>query len=108
MRRVARDDEVTKAGGLPPNQVYVHEDGADWDVLILKPHRTTPLTAAQQAAMAAKRKAVGVESGPAFFVALRELLAAHTDTTTYGPITAAQWLGRLEAWRAEHPDPGAK
>ena len=103
LRRVARDDEVTKAGGLPPNQVYVHQDGADWDVLILKPHRTTPLTPAQEAAMAAKRKALGVESGPAFFVAIRELIAAHTDTKTYGPITAAQWLAKLDAWRTEHP-----
>jgi hypothetical protein len=108
LRRVARDDEVSKAGGLPPNQVFVHQDGAEWDVLLLKPHRTTTLMPAQEAAMAAKRKALGVESGPAFFVAIRELIASHTDTKTYGPITAGQWLGKLDGWRAEHPAGGTK
>ena len=83
--------------------IYVHEDGADWDILVLKPIREKKPTPEQQAAMAAKRKALGIESGPAYFVASRELIASHTDTRTYGPITAGQWLARLDAWRAEHP-----
>ena len=103
IRRIARADEVLKAGGQPPNQLYVHEDGADWDVLLLKPHRSDKPSPAQQAAMEAKRKALGVESGPAYFVAIRETIASHTDTSAYGPITAGQWLAKLDAWRAEHP-----
>lgn len=103
IRRIARDDEVSRAGGQPPMMIYVHEDGADWDVLVLKPFREKKPTSEQQAAMAAKRKALGVESGPAYFVASRELIAAHTDTRAYGPITAGQWLAKLDAWRAEHP-----
>lgn len=103
IRRIARDDEVSHAGGQPPMQIYVHEDGADWDVLILKPFRDKKPTAEQQAAMTAKRKALGIETGPAYFVASRELIASHTDTRTNGPITAGQWLARLDAWRAEHP-----
>ncbi len=103
IRRVARNDEVSRAGNQPPIQLYIHQDGADWDVLLLKPARTEKPTPAQEAAMAAKRKELGVESGPAYFVAIRELIAAHTDTKTYGPITAAQWVARLDQWRAEHP-----
>lgn len=103
IRRVARDDEVAKAGGQPPIQMFVHEDGADWDVLLFKPVRERKPTPDQEAAMAAKRAELGVESGPAFFVAVRETIASHTDTEAYGPITAAQWLSRLDAWRAEHP-----
>lgn len=105
IRRIARADEVRKAGGLPPTQIFVHEDGADWDVLVFKPHATQKPTPAQDAAMAAKRKELGIESGPAYFVALRELVAEHTDTSAYGPISAAQWLTKLDAWRAEHPAP---
>ena len=107
IRRIARQDEVRKAGGLPPTQIFVHEDGADWDVLVFKPiqdPKPTP-TPAQTAAMAAKRQELGSESGPAYFVAIRELIASHTDTEAYGPITAAQWLGKLDAWRAEHLPP---
>lgn len=103
IRRTARADEVSRAGGQPPIQLFIHEDGADWDVLFYKPARTVRPTAEQEAAMAAKRKELGMESGPAYFVAIRELIAAHTDTRTYGPITAAQWLARLDQWRAEHP-----
>ncbi len=103
IRRIARDDEVSKAGGQPPMQIFVHEDGADWDILLFKPARTDKPSAAQETAMAAKRKELGMESGPAYFVAIRELIASHTDTKTYGPITAGQWLARLDQWRAEHP-----
>lgn len=103
IRRIARADEVSKAGNQPPIQMFVHEDGADWDVLLYKPARTVQPTAAQEAAMAAKRKELGMESGPAYFIAIRETIASHTDTKTYGPITAAQWLARLDQWRAEHP-----
>ncbi|MGN6595180.1 hypothetical protein [Sphingopyxis terrae] len=103
IRRIARADQVLAAGGQPPQQLFFHEDGADWDVLIFKPERRPAPTAEQKAAMAAKRKELGIESGPAYFVALRELVAAHTDTETYGPVSAAQWLERLDAWRAAHP-----
>ncbi len=103
IRRIARTDEIRKAGGLPPTQIFIHEDGADWDVLVFKPHHTDNPTPAQQLAMDAKRKELGTESGPAYFVALRELVASHTDTSAYGPLSAAQWLGKLDKWRAEHP-----
>jgi hypothetical protein len=103
IRRIARADEVAAAGGQPPIQMFVHEDGADWDVLLYKPFRKVQPTPSQTAAMAAKRKELRMESGPAYFLAIRETIASHTDTKSYGPVTAAQWLRKLDRWRAENP-----
>lgn len=102
IRRIARADEVAKAGDQPPIQIFVHQDGADWDVLIFKPVRDVKPTAAQQAKMDAKRKELHMESGPAYFVAIRETIASHTDSKAYGPLSAAQWLAKLDKWRAEN------
>lgn len=73
-------------------------------MLLFKPVRKEQPTAAQEAAMAARRKELNMESGPAYFVNIRETIASHTDTKTYGPISAAEWLKRLDAWRAAHAD----
>ena len=103
VRRIARSDEIAKAGGEPPTQMFFHENGGDWDVLLFKPvtnHKPTP---AQQAAMDAKRKELRMESGPAYFVGIRETIASHDDTKAYGPVSAEQWLARLDKWRRENP-----
>lgn len=104
IRDIARADEVSAAGGQPPIQIFTHEDGADWDVLLFKPERDDKPTPAQEAAMAAKSKALDMPSGPAYFLRIREMIASHTDTKAYGPLSAAQWLAKLDAWRAAHPD----
>lgn len=103
IRDIARADEVSAAGDQPPIQLFVHQDGADWDVLLYKPFRTSDPTPAQQSAMDAKAKELQMETGPAYFVRIRQMIASHTDTRTYGPITAAKWVARLETWRAAHP-----
>lgn len=102
MRDIARADEVLAAGGQPPLKLYVHDHGGDWDVLIFKPVEGPEPTAAQEAAMAAKSKELGIETGPAYFVRIRENIAEHSDTKALGPISAAQWVARLEKWRAEN------
>lgn len=103
IRRIAQADEVSAAGGQPPIQLFFHENGADFDVIIFKPVTGFKPTAAQEAAMAKKQKELGLESGPAYFVGIRELIAEHTDSKTYGPLSAAKWLARLDTWRAENP-----
>ena len=100
VRSIALEDEVSKAGGQPPIQLFFHSNGADWDVLIMKPSGPDP-TPEQEAAMQARRKELGLPSGPAYFIAIREMIASHTDTKTVGPVNAASWLARLDAWRAE-------
>lgn len=102
VRDIALVDQVSVAGGEPPIQLFFHQDGADWDVLLFKPvtdHKPTP---AQEAAMDAKRLELHLPSGPAYYLKIRTLIASHTDTKTYGPLSAAQWLAKLDAWRAEN------
>ena len=108
LRKLAQWDQVSAAGGQPPTQIFIHEEGADWDVLLYKPFPKTPITPAQQAAMDAKAVELQLRTGPAFFLEMRENVAAHTDSKTQGPLTAAQWLARLDAWRAAHPDAAKK
>jgi hypothetical protein len=104
IRKLAQWDQVSAAGGQPPTQMFIHEDGADWDVLLFKPFPKTPITSAQQAAMDAKAEELHLKTGPAFFLEMRENVASHTHTKTRGPLSAAQWLARLDAWRAAHPE----
>jgi hypothetical protein len=104
LRKLAQWDLVSAAGSQPPTQIFIHEDGADWDVLLFKPFPRTPVTPTQQAAMDAKADELHLKTGPAFFLEMRESVASHTDTKTQGPLTAAQWLARLDAWRAKHPE----
>ena len=104
LRKLAQWDRVSAAGGQPPTQIFIHEDGGDWDVLLFKPFPKTPITPAQQSAMDAKADELHLKTGPAFFLEMRENVAAHTDTKTQGPLTAAQWLARLDAWRSSHPE----
>lgn len=108
IRAIGRADEVAKAGGQPPIQLFFHENGADWDVLIFKPVTGVVPTAEQEAAMAAKAKELRMPSGPAYFIHIREMIAEHTDSKTYGPLSAAQWLGKLDKWRAENGVKNAK
>lgn len=103
IRRIDQADQVAAAGGQPPIQLFFHENGADFDVIIFKPVTGFKPTPAQEAAMTAKRKELGLPSGPAYFVNIRELIAEHTDSKTYGPLSAATWLARLDKWRAENP-----
>jgi len=104
IRKLAQWDEVSAAGGQPPTQMFIHEDGDEWDVLLYKPFPKTPITAAQQAAMDAKAEQMHLKTGPAFFLEIRQNLASHTETKTQGPLSAAQWVARLDTWRTTHPE----
>jgi hypothetical protein len=104
IRKLAQWDLVSAAGGQPPAQMYIHQDGEEWDVLLLKPFSKTPITAAQQAAMDAKAEELHLKTGVAFWLEIRENMASHTETKAQGPLSAAQWLARLDAWRAAHPE----
>lgn len=103
IRRIAQADEVAAAGGFPPTQLFFHENGADFDVILFKPVTGIEPTPEQAAAMDKKRKELGLPSGPAYFVNIRELVAEHTDSKTYGPLSAANWLAKLDKWRRENP-----
>lgn len=100
IRSVAIWDEVSAAGGQPKTQLYLHEDGEGWDVMLYKPPRPTP-TAAQNAAMAAKIKQLGLNSGPLYFIELREMMADHAHLVMKGPMLSETWVAELDAQRAD-------
>jgi hypothetical protein len=86
---IAKCDEANKLAGLPPRQLYVHEDGAEWDFMLLQPAHTPP---DKSAALDKAWDQVGLPSGSNFFFEIRKYVAVHTDTSTHGPTTAADYL----------------
>jgi hypothetical protein len=89
---LARQDAISREAGLPPSQLYVHQDGASWDFLII----ATQTMSEQDEAVDAVARRVGAAAGPRAGIELREHIAEHTDTFVAGPTTAAEWLRRLE------------
>lgn len=92
MRMIAQADEANRAAGLPPRQLYVHQDGASWDFMLIQPASTPPDKAD---ALNAAWKKLGLPSGAKFTVEIRRHIAEHTDTFAEGPTTAADWLRKL-------------
>lgn len=100
IRSMADYDKVSIAGGQPPTQLFLHSGGEGWDVLLYKPARPKP-TPAQEAAMAAKIKELGLATGSIYFLEVRERMADHTHFEANGPTTAADWLANLDRERAQ-------
>lgn len=94
LRFIAQCDAVNTEVGLPPRQLYVHSDGADWDYMLIQPAETP---ADKQAAFDAAWARSGLPSGADFFFAIRKFISSHTDTFTTGPTTAADYLATAAA-----------
>jgi hypothetical protein len=88
LRWLAQQDRAAQAAGLPASKLYAHTDGDSWDYLAIDPV-TTP---AQDAAVEAAAKKIGVATGPAQALEFRKYIATHTDTFVIGPVTPAQYL----------------
>jgi hypothetical protein len=91
MRWLADQDRVAAAAGVAPSQVYVHTDGASWDFMIINPVTTD----AQDQAIDAAAKKMGVAYGPRASLEFRKYILEHTDTFVRGPMTAAAYLTSL-------------
>ena len=89
---IAKCDEVNRRAGLPPRQLYVHSDGADWDFLFIQPAHTP---ADKAAALDKAWDEMGMPSGSNFFFEIRKYIAVHTDTTAKGPTSAADYLATM-------------
>ena len=89
---LAQQDRVSTSIGLPAAQIYAHTDGDSWDYLMIAPVTTD----AQDQALDAAAKKMGVPTGPRVGLELRKHIAVHTDTYVVGPYTAAQQLDRLK------------
>jgi hypothetical protein len=91
LKFIALCDQVNIAAGVAPRQLYVHQDGASWDFLLIQPEDYTD---AQGAALRAAGQKLGLPTGANFFFEIRKYIAEHTDTAALGPTTAAAYLAR--------------
>jgi hypothetical protein len=89
LEEIARYDEANRRAGLPPRQLYVHSDGADWDFILIQPAKTPPDKAA---ALDKAWEEMKLPSGVDFFLDYRRFIAEHSDTVASGPTTAADYL----------------
>ena len=91
LRWFAQQDRIAQAAGLAPMQLYIHTDGDSWDYMGINPVTTD----AQDQAMEAAAKKLGLQAGPRVGMELRKYITSHTDTATIGPISAEQALAQL-------------
>ena len=91
LRWFAQQDRIAQAAGVAPMQLYIHTDGDSWDYMGINPVTTD----AQDQAMDAAAKKLGLQSGPRVSMELRKYIVSHTDTATIGPSSAEQALARL-------------
>lgn len=91
LKWMAQQDRAAAAAGVAASQIYVHTSGDSWDYMIINPVTTK----AQDDAIDAATKKLGIASGPRASIEFRTMIASHTDTTTNGPSTAAQILANL-------------
>jgi hypothetical protein len=88
LKWLAAQDRASQAAGVAGSQLYAHTDGDSWDYLAIDPV-TTP---AQDKAVEAAQRKMGLGTGPAQSLELRRYIAMHTDTFVIGPVTPAQYL----------------
>lgn len=93
LKLIAMYDAANVEAGLPPRQLFVHQDGANWDFLILQ--SAEDWTDEQRTKFRAALKRMGAPTGADFFIEVRKFIAEHTDTVVSGPTTAADWLKTL-------------
>ena len=88
---LARQDQAAAAASVPASQLYVHQNGDSWDYLLIVPDRTD----AQDDAVEAAAKRLGIPTGPGVGIDLRKHVAWHTDTLVSGPTSVADYLKRI-------------
>ena len=91
LKWMAAQDRASAAAGVAASQIYVHMSGDSWDYLVINPVTTK----AQDDAIDAAAKQMGLASGPRASIQFRTMIASHTDTTASGPQNAAQILAAL-------------
>lgn len=91
LKWMAQQDRASAAAGVAASQIYVHTSGDSWDYLVINPVTTK----AQDDAVEAAAKKMGIVSGPRAGIEFRTMIASHTDSTSNGPMSAAQILARL-------------
>ncbi|HET9694418.1 MAG TPA: hypothetical protein VFP48_08530 [Steroidobacteraceae bacterium] len=93
LRMIAQFDAASREAGIPPRALYVHQDGANWDFMLIQ---DAEYTDEQSAKLGKAMEKLGLPRGARFFVEFRQHVAEHSDTFVEGPTTAEAWLRKLE------------
>ena len=88
---LAEQDRIAAAAGVAPGQLYVHTSGDSWDYMLVNPQTTQ----AQDDAIDAAAKKLGLIYGPRVGIEIRKHLSSHTDTLVNGPMSAADYLASI-------------
>ena len=91
LKWLADQERAAAAAGVPASKLYVHQNGDAWDYLLVSPE----LTDAQDDAVDAAAKRLGIPTGPGTGVDLRKHIAWHTDTMAIGPMSVADYLKHI-------------
>ena len=91
LKWLEQQQRVAAAAGVPASQLYVHQNGDSWDYLVIAPVTTD----AQDDALEAAARRLGVPTGPGVGIELRKHIASHTDTFVAGPSSIADYLRRI-------------
>lgn len=91
LKWLAERERISAAAGVAPSRLYVHQDGAGWDYLLISPVTTE----AQDDAMDAAARKMGLGAGPGVGIELRKHIADHSDTVVRGPMSVADYLTAL-------------
>jgi len=93
LRMIALFDTASREAGIPPRDLYVHQDGGNWDFMLIQNADYTP---EQSARLGKAFERLKLPRGAKFFVEYRKFIAEHTDTFVEGPTTAEAWLKKLD------------
>ena len=91
LKWLAQQARIAAAAGVPASQLYVHANGDSWDYLLIAP-QTTP---AQDDALEAAAKRLGLPTGPRVGIELRKHVGSHADTLVRGPTSVRAYLAEI-------------
>lgn len=93
LQMIAKFDEASREAGIPTRDLYVHQDGAGWDFMLIQ---NAEYTDEQSEKLAKAMEKLGLPRGANFFIEFRKNVAEHSDTFAEGPTTAEAWLRKLK------------
>lgn len=93
LQMIALFDQASREAGIPPRDLYVHQDGANWDFMLIQ---NADYTDEQSAKIGPAFEKLGLPRGARFLVEYRKLIAEHSDTFAE-KTTAEEWLRKLDA-----------
>ena len=89
LKMIAQTEAAMAQAGLQPDQLFIHEDGANWDFILVKVKGQDEKKWKIASDILHKQ---GVPTGPDYFFMIRRMMVDHTDTTAIGPTTATAYL----------------